>query len=73
MERTNNAALERAIKQTRKEILDLLELVVGESAQWPLVRSRVLSAFGRNGLEKFARGLDGQERNGPEYEIKDGT
>lgn len=52
-EMTNKETLPKAIKRTRKEILDLLEVAFGQSTKWPLVRSRMLAAFGRYGLERF--------------------
>ena len=44
-------ALQAATTATRKQVLDLLELAFREHPQWPYVRSRVLRALGKSGLE----------------------
>ncbi len=46
----NYPDLENAVKKAQRQILDLLEAAMGESPQWPLIRSRILGVFGRNGL-----------------------
>lgn len=63
----SKTTLTKAIKETRKELLDLLEIAIGESPQWPLVRSRILQIFGRKGLEKFVE-TQNKERYGKEEE-----
>ena len=64
--------LVQAIRKARGETIDLLELVVGKSHQWPALRSRVLRIFGDRGLEAKAicllqdhvtNGNDGYEHN----------
>ena len=43
--------IQEAIKKTRKNVLDFLDVAFGSSPQWPMVRSRILQAFGRDGLD----------------------
>lgn len=49
--------LAQAIRKARGETIDLLELVLGQSPQWPSLRSRVLRIFGDRGLEATAISL----------------
>lgn len=49
--------LVQAIRKARGETIDLLELVLGQSPQWPSLRSRVLRIFGDRGLEATAISL----------------
>ena len=39
------------IKKDRKDILDLFEVALGDNPRWGAVRSKILSLFGRDGLE----------------------
>jgi hypothetical protein len=55
------------IKQARKNILDLLEVSIGESPQWGLVRGKVMNCFGRDGLEGAVQELI-DESNGRKNE-----
>lgn len=41
------------IQQKRRYLLDCLEGALCDSPKWPLVRSRVLTVFGRDGLGGF--------------------
>ncbi|MGK5084393.1 hypothetical protein WDW37_13950 [Bdellovibrionota bacterium FG-1] len=45
------AEVQASIVTTRKQVLDLLELAFRDHPQWSYVRSRVLRALGRSGLE----------------------
>lgn len=36
---------------TRGQVLDMLEQAIGNSPEWPYVRSRVLGIFGSRGLQ----------------------
>lgn len=57
--------LHQEIKTTRKEILDMLELVLGEHPSWERIRSKILRAFGRQGLERhfISNGKEGYNGN----------
>ncbi len=52
------------IKQTRKSILDLMDAAYSSTPQWRMIRSRILSALGRNGLEGEIGQLLRMERQG---------
>lgn len=45
------------IKQTRRQLLDILDVAYRNGPQWPFVRSRILKLFGRDGLEGAVRSL----------------
>jgi hypothetical protein len=40
-----------AVRRSRKQILDLLEVTCGHAPNWEAVRRNVLQVFGSNGLE----------------------
>lgn len=48
---TKEFQLVLAVRKARGETIDLLELVLGKSEQWPALRSRILRIFGDRGLE----------------------
>jgi len=39
------------IKKDRKDLLDLFEVAIGDSPRWGSIRSKIMSIFGRDGLE----------------------
>lgn len=40
------------IRRSRGFTLDVVELVIGDSPEWKMVRSRLLKIFGERGLEQ---------------------
>ena len=42
---------QKDIKESRRELLDLLEIALAGSPSWPIVRAKVLEIFGRKGLQ----------------------
>lgn len=42
---------QKEIKESRRELLDLLEVALAGSPSWPLVRAKVMDIFGRKGLQ----------------------
>lgn len=46
------------LQQGRRYLLDCLEGALCDSPKWPLVRSRVLTVFGRDGLGGFSTRLN---------------
>ncbi len=59
--------LAEAIKRSRKQLLDILEVSFGHEPNWEFVRRGVLQVFGSNGLEGTVNALrkgQKEERNG---------
>lgn len=48
---TEFAARQKDIRESRRELLDLLEVALGGSPSWPIVRAKVMEIFGRKGLQ----------------------
>ena len=57
-------ALQNSVRQTRKDILDLMDVAYANTPQWKLIRARIMSAFGREGLEGQVEQLLKTERPG---------
>lgn len=48
---TEYANRQKIIKESRRELLDLLEVALSGSPSWPIVRAKVMEIFGRKGLQ----------------------
>lgn len=66
----DNIDLDTSIKFTRKSILDCIELAYGQTPQWPLIRAKIMAAFGKNGLERFINTNNWLERKERNYEAR---
>ena len=58
--------LHNSIKQSRKDLLDFLEIAYGHQENWLKVRAKIMKIFGRDGLESFFIGNGRGGRNGEE-------
>jgi hypothetical protein len=47
-----NQLTNQAIKNARRDVLDLFEATFGDSKRWNFIRSRTLRIFGADGLEQ---------------------
>lgn len=52
---TDRETQQKEIRESRRELLDLLEVALAGSPSWPIVRTKVMEIFGRNGLQGGAR------------------
>ncbi len=58
----NIRELQAEISQTRKNLLDLLEMAFGDHPKWPYARSRVLRSLGRSGIEGILERMIEEEK-----------
>lgn len=52
---TDRETQQKEIRESRRELLDLLEVALAGSPSWPIVRTKVMEIFGRNGLQGGSR------------------
>jgi len=48
-----NRELSEAIRDSRRQILNITELIFFNDSRWPSLRSQILKIFGSQGLERF--------------------
>ncbi len=61
--------IHRAVRATRRQLLDFFESRYGHTSDWPTIRHRLLDVFGADGLERFFQGTGNSQGFGNESDI----